>query len=222
MMTGSKALRRGDSGPATGYISAGMTFALDIDDLTLVRGHRRLFAGIGLSLQAGDFLSLEGPNGVGKTSLLRVIAGLLAPTAGIVRIRTEAGDLADGEDRAAVVGWLGDRDAIKPQLTVREQLRFWAQLYGASSPDCGTFGLKPDVPGQFLSAGQKRRLGLARLTITGRKLWLMDEPLAALDAAGKTLVAEKVTAHCASGGIAIAATHEPIGVEGKILRLGDT
>jgi heme exporter protein A len=212
----------GDSGAATGYTLGGMTFALDIEDLALVRGHRRLFAGLSVSLRTGDFLSLEGANGAGKTSLLRVIAGLLAPTAGIVRIRTEAGDLVLGEDRALAVGWLGDRDAIKPQLTVGEQLRFWARLYGVRPPACEAFGLKPDIPGQFLSAGQKRRLGLARLTVTGRKLWLMDEPLSALDAAGKALVAEKVTAHCASGGIAIAATHEPIGLEAKTLRLGDT
>jgi heme exporter protein A len=199
-----------------------MTFALDIEHLTLVRGHRRLAARLNLSLREGDFLSLEGPNGAGKTSLLRVIAGLLAPAGGIVRIRTDAGDLVHGEDRARAVGWLGDRDAIKPQLTVGEQLRFWAQLYGGRTPECEAFGLKAQVPGQFLSAGQRRRLALARLTITGRKLWLMDEPLAALDAAGKALVARHVAAHCASGGVAIAATHEPIGLDGMTLRLGQT
>lgn len=198
-----------------------MTFALATERLALTRGHRRLFAGLDLSLRAGDLLSLTGPNGAGKTSLLRVIAGLLAPTEGIVRIRTEAGDVIDGEDRSRLVGWLGDRDAVKPQLDVGEQLRFWAKLYGTKAPEAEAFGLKPQVPGQYLSSGQKRRLALARLVLTGRKLWLLDEPLAALDDDGKALVAEKLTAHCASGGIAIAATHEPLGVDGLTLRLGD-
>jgi heme exporter protein A len=198
-----------------------MTFALALERLALVRGHHKLFAGLDLSLREGDFLSLTGPNGAGKTSLMRVIAGLLAPTGGIVRIRTEAGDLVDGEDRARCIGWLGDRDAVKPQLAVGEQLRFWARLYGADAPEPEAFGLKPQMLGQFLSAGQKRRLALARLVLTGRKLWLLDEPLAALDVGGKALVAEKLTAHCASGGIAIAATHEPLGLDGLTLRLGE-
>lgn len=198
-----------------------MTFALAIERLALIRGHKRLFADLDLSLRAGDFLALTGPNGAGKTSLLRVIAGLLAPTEGIVRIRTETGDLVDGEDRSRVVGWLGDRDAVKPQLDVDTQLRFWAKLYGSQAPEPEAFGLKPQVPGQYLSSGQKRRLALARLALTGRKLWLMDEPLAALDAEGKALVAEKLSAHCAAGGIAIAATHEPIGPDGLTLRLGE-
>jgi heme exporter protein A len=200
-----------------------MTFALDIDKLTCIRGHRVLFEGLRLSLSAGAFVSLEGPNGAGKTSLLRMIAGFLMPAAGTVCIRTEAGvALTDGEDRARAVGWLGHQDAVKPQLTVREQLTFWGQLYGGGAVVLGPFGLAPlaDVPGQFLSAGQKRRLALARLTLTGRKLWLLDEPLAALDAAGKALVAETVRAHCAAGGIAIAATHEPLGVDGLSLHLG--
>lgn len=197
-----------------------MTFVLALERLALTRGHRRLFADLDLSLRAGDFLALTGPNGAGKTSLLRVIAGLLAPTAGIVRIRMETGDVVDGEDRARLVGWLGDRDAVKPQLDVGEQLRFWASLYGMPTPDSAAFGLKPQLPGQHLSAGQKRRLALARLVLTGRKLWLLDEPLAALDDDGKALVSKHVAAHCASGGIAIAATHEPLDLDGLALHLG--
>jgi heme exporter protein A len=200
-----------------------MTFALDIDKLTCVRGHRVLFEALSLSLAAGAFVALLGPNGAGKTSLLRIIAGFLAPAAGMVRIRTETGEtLSDGEDRARAVGWLGHQDAVKPQLKVVEQLSFWGELYGGGAAVLEPFGLTAlaDVPGQFLSAGQKRRLALARLTLTGRQLWLLDEPLAALDAAGKALVAATVRAHCAAGGIAIAATHEPLGVDGLTLRLG--
>jgi heme exporter protein A len=198
-----------------------MTFALAIERLDLVRGRRRLFAALDLRLRAGDYLSLEGPNGSGKTSLLRVIAGLLAPTGGIVRIETETGPLVDGEDRARAVGWLGDEDAVKPQLDVGEQLRFWARLYGGPAPAPDAFGLRAEMPGYFLSAGQKRRLALVRLTLTGRRLWLLDEPLAALDADGKALVAGMVAAHCTQGGIAIAATHEPLGLDGPTLRLGE-
>ena len=200
-----------------------MTFALDIDKLTCVRAHRVLFEALSLSLAAGALVSLQGPNGAGKTSLLRIIAGFLTPAAGIVRIRTETGEaLSDGEDRARSVGWLGHQDAVKLQLTVGEQLSFWGKLYGSGAAVLEPFGLAPlaDVPGQFLSAGQKRRLALARLTLTGRKLWLLDEPLAALDAAGKALVAATLRAHCATGGIAIAATHEPLGVDGITLHLG--
>jgi heme exporter protein A len=201
--------------------------ALEIEGLSCVRGHRTLFRGLGLSLKAGSALSVEGPNGAGKTSLLRMIAGFLRPAAGTIGLRTNGAAVADPEERGAFVGWLGHSDAVKPQLSVREQLAFWANLYGAGS-DPGSamtaFGLAAlaEVPGQYLSAGQKRRLALARLTLCGRPLWLLDEPLAALDASGKALVAHTVVAHCASGGIAVAATHEALGLECGHLRLGSS
>jgi heme exporter protein A len=199
-----------------------MTVALAVEQLSCRRAHRVLFSALDLTLAAGDFISLEGPNGAGKTSLLRIIAGFLAPTAGIVRIRTEAGEVTEGEDRTRTIGWLGDKDAVKPQLTAGEQLRFWRALYGSKRALPEGFGLAGlmDMPGQFLSAGQKRRLALARLILSERPVWLLDEPLAALDAAGKALLAEILKAHCAAGGIAIAATHDPIGVGGLTLRLG--
>lgn len=199
-----------------------MSFSVAIENLSAIRGHRVVFAGLSLALEEGALVALEGPNGAGKTTLLRIIAGFLAPGAGMVRIRTDAGEAVEGEDRARLVGWLGHQDAIKPQLTVREQLRFWARLYGSAAGDADRFGLGrlATVPGQFLSAGQKRRLALARLMLMGRRLWLIDEPLASLDSEGKALVAEAIAAHCASGGIAIAATHEPLGLEARTLRLG--
>jgi len=200
-----------------------MSFALDIENLACVRGGRMLFEDVRLSLGAGACAAVTGANGAGKTSLLRILAGLLPPVSGIIRVRTESGAVATApEDRALLVGWLGERDAVKGQLTVAEQLSFWSRLYGGGKPDPAGFGLDrlADVPGQLLSAGQKRRLALARLTLSGRRLWLLDEPLGALDVAGKALVSEAVRAHCAAGGIAVAAGHEPLGVENVTLKLG--
>jgi len=201
-----------------------MTIALDIDRLTCVRARRVLFEGLSLAVPAGTLVAVEGPNGAGKTSLLRVIAGFLAPAAGTVHLHTADATLVEAEDRALHVGWLGHQDGVKPQLTVGEQLLFWSRLYGGSDPGAAlaAFGLErlADVPGQFLSAGQKRRLAMARLVAMARPLWLLDEPLAALDTAAKALVADAVAAHCGAGGIAIAATHEPLGLRSMTLQLG--
>jgi heme exporter protein A len=200
--------------------------ALEIDKLTSIRGHRELFRDLGLTLDAGSLLAVEGPNGAGKTTLLRLIAGLLRPSAGTIRIRTEAAVLHEAEERGGFVGWLGHQDAVKPQLGVREQLEFWARFYaGGRDPGeaLAAFGLAAlaDLPGQFLSAGQKRRLALARLSLCARPLWLLDEPLAALDEAGKALVGRTVAAHCEAGGIALAATHEKLGLPCRTLCLGE-
>ena len=184
-----------------------------------------MFRGLNVTVAAGKALSVEGPNGAGKTSLLRMIAGFLRPAAGMIRLRTNAAEIVDAEERGKFVGWFGHQDAVKPQLNVREQLEFWASLYRSAQPT-GTvieaFGLSSlaDLPGQYLSAGQKRRLAFARLQLCARPLWLLDEPLAALDAAGKILVADAVAAHCASGGIVLAATHETLGIECEKLMLG--
>jgi heme exporter protein A len=201
-----------------------MGFALDIDNLACVRGQRLLFQGLSFRVEAGHALSLEGSNGTGKTSLLRMIAGFLRPYAGTIRLRTNGKDIVDGEERGGFVGWLGHYDAVKPQMTVAEQLAFFARLYGSDGDQQAAmerFGILKlaDLPGQYLSAGQKRRLALARLSLSARPLWLLDEPLAALDMAGKGLVGEAVAAHCATGGIVVAATHEALGIACERLRL---
>jgi heme exporter protein A len=199
--------------------------SLDIEGLACIRGQRVLFRELSFSLAAGRALALQGPNGAGKTSLLRLIAGLLSPAAGTIRLRTDGEAVSDAEERGKFVGWLGHHDAVKPQLCVREQLAFFARLY-ASGGDLDeameTFGLKAlaELPGQYLSAGQKRRLALARLQLCARPLWLLDEPLAALDTAGKALVAKTVAAHCAAGGTVVAATHETLGIACETLNLG--
>jgi heme exporter protein A len=198
--------------------------SLDVENLTCLRGGRLVFRDVGFSVSAGQVLSLEGPNGVGKTSLLRMIAGFLAPVAGTIRLRSEDGDITDNEERGKFTGWLGHHDAAKPQLTPRETLIFFSHLYGttgAIDEVLETVGLTRarDLPCQYLSAGQKKRLALARLKLSNRPVWLLDEPLAALDASGKALAADLVKSHCAGGGIVIAATHEPLGLDGARLQL---
>jgi heme exporter protein A len=199
--------------------------ALEIDKLAASRGHRVLFCDLSLELKAGELLSLEGPNGAGKTTLLRLIAGLLGPAAGTIRVRTETALLCEAEERGRLTGWLGHQDGVKPQLSVREQMDFWAALFAVNADPgeaLAAFGLAAlaEVPGQFLSAGQKRRLALARLVLSGRPLWLLDEPFAALDGAGKALAADRIAAHCRAGGIVLAATHEPLGLPCRTLILG--
>jgi heme exporter protein A len=200
--------------------------SLEASSLTCIRGNRRVFRDVGFRVGAGQALSLEGPNGAGKTSLLRMIAGFIAPATGTIRLSDNGNDITDGEERGRFIGWLGHHDAAKPQMTPRETLTFFAALFretgdiDAALNEVG-LGKARDLPAQYLSAGQKKRLALARLKLSRRPLWLLDEPLAALDTDGKTLAADLVRAHCASGGIAIAATHEPLGVDGISLKLGD-
>jgi heme exporter protein A len=199
--------------------------ALEVGKLASIRGQRVLFHDLCFELEAGALLALEGPNGSGKTTLLRLIAGLLRPSAGTIHVRTATAVFGEAEERGRFAGWLGHQDGVKPQLTVCEQMDFWAALYGAvPGEELAAFGLAAlaEVPGQFLSAGQKRRLALARLVLSGRPLWLLDEPFAALDGAGKALAADCIAAHCAKGGIALAATHEPLGLPCRTLRLGGT
>lgn len=202
-----------------------MPLSLKIDKLTCVRGPRVVFKNLSLTVAAGAMVALEGPNGVGKSSLLRTIAGFIRPAAGEVVLENDGTRVSDGEERSRLVGWLGHLDAIKPQMSVREQIRFWSRLYASTREmreAMDRFGLTrlADVPGQYLSAGQRRRLALARLWLSSRPLWLLDEPLAALDTDGKSLVAHALESHCAAGGIALAATHEPLGIAGQTLRLG--
>ena len=198
--------------------------AVEARGLACVRGGRLVFRGLDFSIGRGDALSLEGPNGAGKSSALRMLAGLLPPADGSIHFRQPGRDITDAEERGRVVGWFGHADGLKAALTVRENAAFAADLYGARGnveEALSRVGLNhvADLPAQYLSAGQKRRVGLARLLLAARPLWLLDEPLAALDRAGKRLAAELIASHCAEGGIAIAATHDPIGIDGPKLAL---
>jgi len=197
---------------------------LALDHLTARRGERELFADLNLTLAPGEAVELRGPNGVGKTTLLLIAAGIVRPAGGAMRL---AG--GDPERRwEADIGYLGHRPAIKPRLTVAENLAFWARLGGAPAsaalPALETVGLAPIawLEAGNLSAGQTRRLALARLLIGERPVWLLDEPTAALDAAGEALVARLIDAHLDAGGSALIATHHDLRLAHAIrtVRLG--
>lgn len=201
--------------------------SLDVSGLACARGNRGVFKGLDFRIASGEALALEGPNGAGKTSLLRLLAGFLTPLAGTILLTMKDGrSIADPEERGRLIGWLAHQDGLKMQLTACENLAFYARLYGKPQSDLeralDDVGLARarDLPGQYLSAGMKKRLALARLKLSGRPLWLMDEPLAALDVAAKALAADMIRVHCAHGGMVIAATHEPLGLDCAKLTLG--
>ena len=200
-----------------------MISSLTAEKLVCVRGEKRVFEGVSFRVTAGQALAVEGANGAGKTSLLRMIAGFLAPAAGRLVVKTAQGESDDGEERGKSIGWLGHQDGLKPQLTVIEQLTFFANLYGARADrallEQVSLSRQADLPCRYLSAGQRRRLALARLLASARPLWLLDEPFAALDIAGQRLVAHLMALHCGQGGIIIAATHDPLGFGNESLKL---
>ncbi|KFI32127.1 heme ABC exporter, ATP-binding protein CcmA [Haematobacter massiliensis] len=177
---------------------------LEVRDLACARGGIPVLEGVSFTLPAGGALVLRGPNGAGKTTLLRTLAGLQPPLAGTISAPPEA------------IAYSAHADGLKATLTVTENLDFWARLHGQREigPAMATFGLGPlrERPAQNLSAGQRRRLGLARLLVTGRPIWLLDEPTVSLDSEGVTLFAEAVHAHLAGGGAALIATHVDLGL----------
>jgi heme exporter protein A len=197
-------------------------------DLTCVRSGREVFAGLEFAVSGREALLVLGRNGAGKSSLLRMIAGLVRVAAGRLALEGGDPDLTLGEQ----THYLGHQDAVKAALTVRENLQFWADYLGGTGngavvPDAAleAVALAPlaDLPAAYLSPGQKRRLSLARLVAVKRPIWLLDEPTSALDAEAQDGLSGLMREHLAGGGIILAATHGPIGLQGaRELRLGNT
>lgn len=190
--------------------------------LKCVRGGREVFSGLDFESIAGEALAVVGPNGSGKTSLLRLIAGLLHPADGSI-------ELAGGDPELTLpeqAHYLGHRDALKPALSVMENLSFWRDFLGGeaggAAASIARVGLDhaTHLPAAFLSAGQRRRLSIARLLSVKRPVWLLDEPTTALDIAGQAVFAGLMREHLADGGLIIAATHAPLGIEARELRIG--
>ena len=190
--------------------------------LTCVRGGREIFAGLDLDVASGQALAVTGANGAGKSSLLRMIAGLLPLAGGAIRLEGGAGELTLAEQ----AHYLGHRDALKPSLTVHENLDFWQRFLGegtadiAGALDAVGIGHAMHLPAAVLSAGQRRRLSIARLIAVARPVWLLDEPTSALDAAGQAMIAGLMTQHLRGGGLILAATHGPLGISANELQIG--
>jgi heme exporter protein A len=196
---------------------------LTASELACHRGGRDVFAGVNFTVASGEALAVSGRNGAGKSSLLRTIVGLLRPAAG--RLALEGGDpeLSIAEQ----AHYLGHQDALKGSLSVAENLRFWAGFFGAPAIDVhvpldavGLAGLAA-LPAAYLSAGQRRRLSIARLIAVPRPIWLLDEPASTLDAAAQLRLADFMKVHLDDGGIILAAAHGSIGLDkAQELRLG--
>ncbi|MDU9003589.1 heme ABC exporter ATP-binding protein CcmA [Sedimentitalea todarodis] len=185
---------------------------LSVTDLSIARGGVPVLQGLGFDLAPGQALVVRGPNGIGKTTLLRTIAGLQPPISGRI------------EGAEDCIAYAGHSDGIKPTLTVTENLTFWASVFGASGicPALDAFELNDlsDRHAGNLSAGQKRRLGLSRLLVTGRPIWVLDEPTVSLDVLAVALFADAVRAHLGRGGSALVATHIDLGLDADVLELG--
>jgi heme exporter protein A len=198
---------------------------LEADNLECVRGERRLFAGLGFKLEAGELLYLQGRNGAGKTSLLRMIIGLLPPEAGEIRWKGQS-IRRNSEDFRADLCYLGHLNAIKEELTPLENLLASAHLADeALSEDDALDALeqvglagREDLACKYLSQGQKRRVALARLVKERRPLWVLDEPFVALDVAAVDWLAGIISSHLQRGGLAVMTTHQLVAIPAGTVR----
>ena len=199
---------------------------LEIENLAVARGDRLLFESFGVALGAGDAVALTGRNGAGKTSLLRAIAGLIRPSAGRIGFSSAGGALAAEDARSRDLHLIGHLDGLKSGRTAWDELRFQAAWTGGSLASaeaaCERLDLKRlrDLEVRKLSAGQRRRLALARLIASPRRLWLLDEPLAPLDADHRAAFGTLMSEHLGAGGLILAAVHDPPPIPVRIVELG--
>jgi len=192
-------------------------------DLSIERGGRLIFSHLSFCLDGGEALAVIGANGAGKSSLLRALAGLLRPMAGQISLSPKM-----NLTLAEAVHYVGHADALKNVLTLAENLVFWSSMLatGAGKTEIGEtlqyFGLKgvADLPAAYLSAGQRRRAALARLLVSPRPIWLLDEPLTALDLASQDLLRNAMREHLKGGGLIVAATHAALGLPAHELNMG--
>jgi heme exporter protein A len=194
------------------------------DRLSSIRGGRTLFSELSFAVEGGEVLLLVGPNGAGKTTLIRMIVGLLAPAGGRISLYGGDAQMNLGEQ----CNYVGHLNALKSSLTVGDNTAFWCRFLGGDLNRIETalaaFGLAHlrEIPAAYLSAGQKRRLGLARVLLAERPIWLLDEPAVSLDRAAQGMLGVAVNEHVAAGGLVVAATHAPLGfAKSRELHLGN-
>ena len=203
-----------------------MIAGLILESLGVERGGRTLFSNLDLKVEAGEAVALTGANGAGKTSLLRTIAGLIRPVAGTVRFEGASATLEPEDARSTGLHLLGHQDGLKTTRTAREELAFWSAWMGGDAAGIALavdiFELAPllDLDVRRLSAGQRRRLALARLAASPRPLWLLDEPMAPLDAARRARFGVMMAEHLAGGGLILAAVHDPLPIPARSVVIG--
>jgi heme exporter protein A len=196
------------------------------ESLGCVRGDRLVFRGLNFELAAGKALVLVGPNGSGKTTLLRILAGLLSATIGRIQFMSDDRAAVTDEAHDQAIHFISDASTIKPALSVKETLRFHADILGADRTRVSDalqmwdIDRLRDLPGALLSAGQRRRVALARLSLQQRPVWLLDEPLVALDRNARARLHDACAGHRAQGGLIVAASHEPFLEDAGTLELG--
>lgn len=191
--------------------------AVKIEHLSLKRGNRLLIKDLSVSLEKSESLLLTGPNGVGKTTLIRSIAGFIQPEAGSITLNLAPDNTKTASDQAELIHYIGHKNGIRTSLTVLENLEFWCEFYGSDQPlnpviKSHNLSSLIHIPAGYLSAGQKRRLSLAKLALIKKPLWLLDEPTVSLDELSSKLVADAANQHLNAGGILIAATHIPLAI----------
>ncbi len=199
---------------------------VSIEALAVARGDRMLLCDFNLVVEAGEAVALAGRNGAGKTSLLRAVAGLIRPSAGRVAFKSDSGEIPPEDAIARDAHLIGHQDGLKLSRTAWDEVLFQALWSGGTAASakaaCARLGLTHllGLPVRKLSAGQRRRLALARLAASPRRLWLLDEPLAPLDRDQRVAIGDLMAAHLAGGGLILAAAHDPLSIEARPVEIG--